>query len=128
MATKKSAVLLMILCTVLTSFAQVFYKKAAPSLSFDVIDLITNYYLILGLFLYGIGAIIMIYAFKKGEVTVLYPIIALSYIWVSLLAVHFFIEAMNFYKWIAVIFIVIGIILIGIGGKDSETVDYEGIV
>jgi uncharacterized membrane protein len=120
MATKTSAIILMILCTGLTSFAQVFYKKSASSLSLNFFSLITNYNLIIGLFLYGIGAVIMIYAFKHGDVTVLYPIVALSYIWVSLLAANFFGEVINAYKWTGVIFIILGIVLVGIGGKDSE--------
>ena len=62
----------------------------------------------------------MIYAFKHGDVTVLYPIVALSYIWVSLLAANFFGEVINAYKWTGVIFIILGIVLVGIGGKDSE--------
>jgi uncharacterized membrane protein len=128
MATKTSAIILMILCTGLTSFAQVFYKKSASSLSLNFFSLITNYNLIIGLCLYAVGAVIMLYAFKNGEVTVLYPIIALSYIWVSILAVYFFGETMNIYRWIAIIFVFIGIVSIGIGGKDSETIKYEAIV
>lgn len=128
MATKLSAIILMVLCTGLTSFAQVFYKKSVSTLSLNFMSIITNYNLIIGLFLYGIGAVIMLYAFKHGEVTVLYPVIALSYIWVSLLAAYFFGEHMNILKWIGVLIIMGGIIVIGIGGKRSETTKYEAIV
>ena len=128
MATKISSIILMILCTALTSSAQVFYKKSTSSLSLNLVSIITNYNLITGLALYGIGAIMMIYAFKNGEVTVLYPIVALSYIWVSILASYFFGEIINIYKCVGVIFIIIGIIYVGIGGKKSETLKYAEAV
>ena len=126
MATKNFAIIMMVFCTALTSFAQVFYKKGSASLSFDIMSIITNYNIIIGLILYGFGAVIMIYAFKHGEVTVLYPIITLSYIWVSLLSVYFFGEIMNLYKWLGVIAIIIGVTFIGVGGKETKTLEYTG--
>jgi len=128
LATKISAIILMIICTALTSVAQVLYKKGMSYFKLDIFSIITNYHLLSGFLLYGIGAVLMIYAFKQGEVTVLYPIIALSYIWVSLLALYFFQELMNFYKWIGIIFICIGIIAIGFGGKKSKTLKYAGVI
>lgn len=128
MPTQPKAIILMIFCTALTSFAQVFYKKGSETLSFDFIGIITNYDIIIGLTLYAIGAAIMIYAFKFGEVTVLYPIITLSYVWVSLLSVHFFNEVMNTFKWLGVIIIMVGIVFIGFGGKGSESLKYAEAV
>ena len=120
MATKPFAIVLILFCTILTSFAQVFYKKASMSLSFNIIELIKNYNLIIGMLLYGLGAIIMIYSLKHGEVTVLYPIITLSYVWVSILSVYFFNEIMNSLKWTGVIFVVIGIMFIGLGSRNNK--------
>jgi len=117
MKTKASAILLMFICTGLTSFAQIFYKKGAAFLAFDFMKLITNYNIIIGLFLYMIGAIIMIIALKGGEVSVLYPIIATSYIWVSLLSIFFFNDNMNPYRWAGVFSILFGVSFIGLGGK-----------
>ncbi|MCK4521085.1 MAG: EamA family transporter [Nanoarchaeota archaeon] len=127
MATKLSAILMMVFCTVLTSAAQVFYKKGSALLSFNLMSIITNYNILIGLILYITGGVIMIYAFKHGEVTVLYPVITLSYVWVSLLSVYFFNEIMTFYKWLGVIVIIIGIIFIGFGGKKSESLNYAGV-
>ena len=126
MATKKFAIAMMFFCTILVSLAQVFYKKGSATLSFDFMSIITNYNILIGLVLYGIGAVIMIMAFKHGEVTVLYPIITLSYIWVSLLSVYFFGEVMNVYKWIGVLVIAFGIYFIALGG--SESMKYAEVV
>lgn len=114
MKTRLWAIGLMLLCTLLTSIAQVLYKKASPLLSLNMLNIITNYYLISGLVLYIVGAMIMIIAFKGGEVSVLYPIIATSYIWVSVLSVHYFNETMNLYKWIGIFAIFIGVSFVSI--------------
>jgi drug/metabolite transporter (DMT)-like permease len=127
MATKTFAIIMMVFCTFLVSSAQVFYKKGATLLEFNLMSLITNHNILIGLILYGLGFLIMIYAFKNGEVTVLYPIITLSYVWVSLMSVYLFNEVMNIYKWVGVIIIIIGIIFIGFGGKNSKVLEYAGI-
>lgn len=120
MRSKNIAVLMMVLCTVFTSIAQVFYKKGANILEFSIKGILTDYYLYGGILLYVVGAVIMIYAFRKGEVTVLYPIITLSYVWVSLLSIYFFDEVMNPYKWTGVMVIIMGISLIGIGSNKNR--------
>ena len=78
MQTKAWSVWLMILCTAFTSTAQVLYKFGANKLEFNFMGLIANLPLISGMALYVLGAVIMITAFKGGEVSVLYPIVATS--------------------------------------------------
>ncbi len=119
MATKLWAALLILFTTLLTSSAQLLYKLGSASLSFDIVGILTNYYLIAGVLLYAVGGILMIVSFRGGEVSVLYPIIATSYIWVSFLSMYFLNEAMNIFKWLGVISIIAGIISIGYGSKDS---------
>lgn len=119
MATKLWAALLVLFTTLLTSSAQLLYKFGSASLSFNLLDLLRNYYLIGGIILYALGGILMIISFRGGEVSVLYPIIATSYIWVSFLSIKFLGETMNLYKWIGIIAIMAGIISIGYGSKDS---------
>ena len=120
MATKLWAVLLILFTTLLTSSAQILYKLGTPSLTFDINGIITNYYLIGGLLLYGIGAVLMIVSFRGGEVSVLYPIIATSYIWVSILSSYFLRETMNIFRWTGVFIIIAGIVSISYGSKDSS--------
>ena len=119
MATKLWAALLILFTTLLTSSAQLLYKLGSATLSFDIIGILTNYYLIAGVLLYAVGGILMIVSFRGGEVSVLYPIIATSYIWVSFLSMYFLNESMNIFKWLGVISIIAGIISIGYGSKGS---------
>jgi len=119
MATKLWAALLVLFTTLLTSSAQILWKKGSATLTFDILNILTNYYLIGGLLLYIIGGILIIVSFRGGEVSVLYPIIAMSYIWVSFLSIKFLGEIMNAYKWIGIISIIAGIISIGYGSKNA---------
>jgi len=117
MKTKLWAIALMILCTLFTAIGQILYKVAVNSFtSFSILAIITNIHLILGLMSYGIGLVLLIVALKGGEVSVLYPIIALSYIWVSIMSPIFFnTDFMTLSKWIGVIAIFIGVAMIGWG-------------
>ncbi|MDP7180680.1 MAG: hypothetical protein QF824_05415 [Candidatus Woesearchaeota archaeon] len=114
MTTKSWAIGLIILCTLLTSSAQIIYKFGIEPL---------NIYLIaLGLAIYSVAAIILIKALKGGELSVLYPLIATSYIWVSIFSPIFFsTDSMNSTKWIGVVVIIIGISFIGLGSKSNST-------
>ncbi len=117
MATKLWAILLVLFCTAITTSAQIFYKLGANVLKFDLFSLVTNYNLIAGLGLYAIGAALLIIALKGGELSVLYPIIATSYIWVTFASLYFFNEQVNLFKWLGIACVIIGVTVIGYGSK-----------
>jgi len=126
MKTKLWAMGMILGCTLLTSTAQLFWKFGADKLEFNLLSIITNVQIFAGIFLYLIGGILLIISFRGGEVTVLYPIFATSYIWVSLLSIYFLSELMTLFKWLGIFTIIAGIILISFGsGRGTESV--EGI-
>ena len=121
METKLWAVLTLICTTFLTSTAQLLYKFGINSMkSFNFISLITNYYILGGVLLYILGGTLMIVSFRGGDLSVLYPIIATGFIWVSFFSVYFLDESMNLLKWAGVLGIVAGIIMIGFGSREKE--------
>ena len=123
--TRLWAIALMVLCTALTSSAQIFYKFGSKKLSLSLLSIITNYNILIGLVLYALGAVLLIIALKGGEVSVLYPIIATSYIWVSILSPLFFPnDSMNAFKWIGVFIIFTGVVLVSLGSKEEEAITY----
>lgn len=127
MEKKNFAIFLMFLTTILTSSAQILYKFGIRTLEFNLLSIITNWQIIFGLILYAVGAVVMITALKHGEVSVLYPIIATSYIWVSIGSSVFFDELMNLWKWAGVFFIVMGVVIISYGSKDGAIAYTEGV-
>lgn len=117
------AILLVFLSTLVNASAQTPYKLGSANLgSLSVI--LTNYYIWIGLFLYGVSALMLVIALKYGELSVLYPVIATSFIWVNLIARYFFHEDVGFLKWLGIVAIMLGLTLIGLGefrnqGKQS---------
>ncbi len=122
------AIVLTIITTLFTSTAQIFYKMGASKLEFNLFALMSNYNIIIGGILYAIGAALMIIALKGGEVTVVYPIIATSYIWVSLLSNRIFGEELNVYKWIGIGVIILGITFISFGNKFAKDKDEVALI
>jgi len=100
----------------------------ASKLEFNLFALMSNYNIIIGGILYAIGAALMIIALKGGEVTVVYPIIATSYIWVSLLSNRIFGEELNVYKWIGIGVIILGITFISFGNKFAKDKDEVALI
>lgn len=119
MATKLWAMVVMFLLTFLTSTAQILWKLGSKEISLNIMSIITNWDILAGLVLYSIAGIMMIVSFRGGDVSVLYPIVATSYIWVSLLSIFFLSEHMNVFKWLGVIVIFSGIVMIGYGSSQK---------
>lgn len=127
MKTSIWAVILIVLGTLFTTSAQVFYKIGANNLTLS--SWYTNWYIPLGIILYGIAGILLILALKQGEVSVLYPIFATSFIWVLVFSRFIFGESFTFQKWMGVAVILIGIILISIGShRQNSALEFEDIV
>ncbi|MBI4145273.1 EamA family transporter [Candidatus Woesearchaeota archaeon] len=121
--TKAWAFGLVLLTTLLTTTAQFFLKTATARFP----DIFTNWPLLIGIAIYAIGSGIMILAFKGGEVSVLYPVIATSYVWVALIA-HFYLgESVHLLRWIGIFTIVLGITFVGFGGKRHTGIEHAGV-
>lgn len=111
----------MLLCTLVTSSAQIVWKLGAnvnQSINLGPLSIPASPYIIGGYFLYGIAALLLIIALRGGELSVLYPIIATSYVWVSIASSYFFpLDSMNLLKWSGVLLIVCGVGMIGYGSE-----------
>ncbi|MBS1267244.1 MAG: 4-amino-4-deoxy-L-arabinose-phosphoundecaprenol flippase subunit ArnE [Candidatus Woesearchaeota archaeon] len=98
------------------AYASILMKKGADSLEFNIKSLFNNKHLINGVLIYGMGTILYIIALRGGELSILYPLNSTTYIWVALLSQKILGEKMNTYKWLGILFILIGVSFIGIGG------------
>lgn len=105
------SIVLVLVSTVFAAFASLSLKKASGNLKLNVKSLF-NKHLILGMIVYLLSTVTFIAALRRENVSVLYPITALSYIWVSLLSVKVLKEKMNKHKWLGILFIILGVILI----------------
>jgi small multidrug resistance pump len=71
-----------------------------------------DYRLILGFFLYFISAVLYILALKKIDLSVAYPTISISYIFIIVLSHFIFGETLTTYKILGSVLIVLGVSLI----------------
>ena len=104
----KYGIMLMILSSICVCIGQLFWKLSATK---GILLLLA------GFALYGIGAIIMIVAYKFGSLSVLQPMLSLNYVISIILAATILNECITLIKVIGVFVIIIGVILIG-GGDD----------
>jgi len=108
-------ILVVLFCALLGAVGQLFFKKASDSLSFDIMALIGNKWLWIGLILYGLATLGYVISLKYGDLSVLYPIIAFSYVFVLILSWKFLGESMNLLKVLGTFGIVISVGLINYG-------------
>jgi multidrug transporter EmrE-like cation transporter len=127
MKTSHKAVFLMILCTLFTSLGQILWKLGVIRIDLSNIFSVFNLPFMMGFVAYGVGWIFMLMSFKRGELSILYPIVATSYIWVSIFSpIIFPTDSMNLLKWVGVIVILISVSILGFGGSNEKKVMHHG--
>ena len=78
-----------------------------------VAGLLANWHLWSGLILYGFSTILLILALRDGELSLLYPVISLTYVWVTIMSVMVFHETINAFKIAGIAVICGGVALLG---------------
>src|SRR3989338_6252480 len=109
MKTSPLAIALIVLFAAFSAAAQYFYKVGAASLELNLASIVNNYPIFLGFFLYGAGAVLVLFGLKRAELSVAYPFFALSYVWVALISLFILNEAMVFINWLGIFFIAAGL-------------------
>lgn len=104
----KKGIFLMLLSSICVCIGQLLWKISSEN---GVI------FLLFGFAFYGIGALIMIVAYKFGSLSVLQPMLSLNYIISIVLAKTILNESITLMKLIGILIIIVGVILIG-GGDD----------
>ncbi|MBV9611535.1 MAG: hypothetical protein JO091_03645 [Acidobacteriaceae bacterium] len=127
----RRAFLLVFSCTAIGAVAQILVKEGTaqlgahitlgdvarhPNLFVDFcLGVITNFRLFLGYCLYGVNTFLMALALKGRELSRLYPIIALTYVWVTILSLFLLRdEHLNFFRTMGIAFIVGGVSVLGL--------------
>ncbi|MEM4282402.1 MAG: EamA family transporter [Candidatus Woesearchaeota archaeon] len=115
MATSLWSIGLVALATLVGSLGPIMLKKGAAQFNLNPLKQFRNYHMIGGIAIYALSTMLYIPALKGGELSVLYPLVSLGYIWTTLLAIPLLHERMNFLKWLGIGLIVSGTMLIGLG-------------
>ena len=105
-------ILLTALSAFIGSIGQLEFKRGADNLQFDIKLLLTNYHLIIAIAVYCVSTVLYVYALSKENLSILYPIVATSYIWTLLFSKIFLKEQVGLTGWAGVFFILLGVTLI----------------
>ncbi|HEY2845181.1 MAG TPA: hypothetical protein VGJ09_16075 [Bryobacteraceae bacterium] len=120
-AQQRRSFLLVVSCTVIGAAAQVLIKQGAgalganPTLLHTALAMLFTPALFAGYSLYGISTVLLVLALRHGQLSLLYPVFALTYVWVTILSVLVFHESMNAFKLAGIAIIVGGIAVLGRG-------------
>ena len=92
-------------------------KNGMEHFSPQPMAILTNVSLVAGYCLYGINTVMLVLALREGELSVLYPIIALTYVWVTLVSYVHLHEPPNVFKNLGVTAIIAGVVVISRGSR-----------
>ena len=117
-STNVASIGLVVLCTVIGAAAQILMRNGA-ALMVDTgwAGVLSNSSLIAGYICLAANTALLVLALRDGQLSVLYPIIALTYVWVTVLSPMFFNDIINVYKVVGVGLIVVGVSFIGLGSR-----------
>jgi multidrug transporter EmrE-like cation transporter len=99
------------------SFGAVGLKAGARRLEKTIPGLLTNWRLAGGIIAYLLSSVFFVRGLQKGELSVLYPIVSIGYLWTLLWSRVFFGERVTRAKVIGVALILCGVALLGFGGR-----------
>jgi multidrug transporter EmrE-like cation transporter len=99
------------------SFGAAFLKAGAAHLKGSIASIITNWRLAAGIAAYGISSVFFVRGMAQGELSVLYPLVALGYMWTMLWSKVFFGERFTRAKFGGLALILAGLAVLGWGGS-----------
>ncbi len=99
------------------SFGAVLLNSGAARLAFNIRARLTNWRLASGIAIYLLSFVFFVQGMRHGELSVLYPLVALGYLWTVLWAKLFFGEPLTWGKFIGLGMILVGISVLFLGNK-----------
>ncbi|MCS7024829.1 MAG: hypothetical protein NZV14_08500 [Bryobacteraceae bacterium] len=78
-----------------------------------VLAMLTNLHLLAGYSLYGLSTVLLVLALRDGELSILYPVISLTFVWVTFLSSYIFRESLTPTKLTGILVIVSGVAVLG---------------
>jgi drug/metabolite transporter (DMT)-like permease len=108
--------LLVLVASVFGSFGAVFLKKGAAHLH-EGFWRIFNLQLGFGVALFLLSSVFFVSGIRNGELSVLYPMVSLGYVWTLFWSRLFFGERFTRGKFVGLALILLGVFFVGLGSK-----------
>ena len=117
MRTPLSSMLLVLVAAFLGSFGAVFLKAGAERLHRQFRTLLLNWRLALGVAFYLLSSFFFVLGIREGELTILYPMVSLGYVWTLVWSRLFFREAITRNKFLGIGLVLAGVVLLNLGNR-----------
>ena len=115
--TPVSSILFMSLSALVGAFSQATYKYMMNSLQGSMVNVLISPLLYAGLTLYGVATLLMVLSLRKGELSVLFPFRATTFVWVAIFSFFLFGEPFPLLKTLGILVIISALVFIGFGGE-----------
>jgi drug/metabolite transporter (DMT)-like permease len=109
--------LLVLVASFFGSFGAVFLKSGSQKLRHGLRYLILNIKLAAGVTLFLGSSVFYVLGLKRGEVSVLYPMVSLANVWTLFWSRLFFKEPITHAKTFGLLLILVGVFFIGLGAE-----------
>lgn len=124
---RKQSIGLVFGCTIFGAAAQILMKTGANQVQGGIVGLVMalttapldNLNLLAGYSLYGLSTVLLTLALRDGELSMLYPVISLTYVWVTILSAFVFKEDISIHKVMGISVIVAGVAVLGRASNDT---------
>lgn len=116
MTTPLSSIALVLVASFIGSFGAVFLKSGAVRTN-SVRTLLVNPRLALGVGLFLLSTVFYLMGIRHGELSVLYPMVSLGYVWTLAWSRLFFKEPLTREKFAGLGLVLVGIMLLGLGNR-----------
>lgn len=115
--TPLSSMVLVFIASIIGSFASVMLKASSSRMQFSLKSLLTNWRLIGGACTYLLSSVFFVWGVRNGELSILYPLVSLGYLWTMVWSKLFFGEPITRSKLAGVGLILCGIVLLGFANR-----------
>lgn len=111
-------VLWVIFIAVLASVGQVLLKIGVSRsggteqpIAARLLDAVVNPYIFVGLSIYAVCALLWLYVISRIPLSIAYPVLSLTFVFVPVFAHFFFGDVLSFKQWIGLILLVVGVVV-----------------
>ena len=109
-------IFLTLLAALVTSFAQLMFKRSVGKVNSlgQLVGLLKNRGVLLGLLAYGVGFLLYLAGLSGGQLSVVFPIFASSFIFVTLISATVLHERITLMRAAGVLLVFLGITIVAI--------------